>query len=129
MIFSQLEFLPVAYFLIMMSVVCATVLGKILGGLLLESTSGSLRELLSRNLPISVTGDRITFHLMERRLLHDLSTRILFSILGRYPGWLMLKALVPIPVECRPFRQNMYPEKYWSGCPPDTMPNRFRYRR
>ena len=119
MIFNQLEFLPVAYFLIVMSVVCATVLGKILGGLLLESTSGSLRKILSRNLPIAVTGDRITFHLMERRLLYDLNTRILFALMGRCTGWLTAEALVPVPVECLPFRQNRYPEKYWSGCPPN----------
>lgn len=119
MIFEKIEFLPVAYFTIVMLVVCATVLGKLFGGLLVEATSGSVRNLLSRRVNVAVTGDEISFHLFEKRLISNLNIQILFTLLGDFALWIVSGTLVPIPAEDLNFHKNMYPEKHWSGCPPN----------
>jgi|GEM_PF-2910088 hypothetical protein len=119
MIFAKLELLPVAYFLIVMWVVCATVLGKIFGGMLVEATSGSLRNLLSRRVNVAVTGDEIAYHLFEKRLISNLNTQMLFTLLGDFARRIVGGSLVPVPAEDLNFHKNMYPEKHWSGCPPN----------
>ncbi len=118
-IFAKLELLPVAYFLIVMWVVCATVLGKIFGGMLVEATSGSLRNLLSRRVNVAVTGDEIAYHLFEKRLIANLNTQMIFTLLGDFARRIVGGSLVPVPSEDLNFHKNMYPEKHWSGCPPN----------
>lgn len=119
MIFEQIEFLPIAYFLVLMCVVMATVLAKMLGWCLIELTSGSLRTLLSRRVNVPVTGDEIATHLFEKRLLSNINSQIIFTILGDCARWMGTDALVPVPVDVLNFHKNMYPEKHWSGCPPN----------
>jgi hypothetical protein len=118
-LFAHLEFLPIAYFIVVMGVVCATVLGKLLGTLLVETTSGSLRMLLSRPVNVAVTGDEITNHLFEKRVVANLNSQLLFTLVGDFAQWIVNGILVPVPAEDLIFHKNMYPEKYWSGCPPN----------
>jgi hypothetical protein len=118
-VFHQIESLPIAYFVVLMWVVCANVLAKLLGERLIEATSGSLQRILSHRLNVRVTGDEMAFHLFERRLISNLNTQLLFSLLADFVKWMIVGPLVPVPVEVLNFNRNMYPEKYWSGCPPN----------
>jgi hypothetical protein len=118
-VFHQIESLPIAYFVVLMWVVCANVLAKLLGERLIEATSGSLQRILSRRVNVPVTGDEMAFHLFERRLISNLNTQLLFTLLVDFAKWMAVGPLVPVPVEVLNFNKNMYPEKYWSGCPPN----------
>ena len=118
-VFEQIEFLPIAYFLVLMWVVCATVLAKLLGWWLIELTSGSLQSLLSRRVNVPVTGDEIATHLFEKRLLSNINNQLVFTLLGDIVRLMGAVALVPVPVEVLNFHKHMYPEKHWSGCPPN----------
>jgi len=119
-VFHQIESLPIAYFIVLMWVVCANVLAKLLGDRLIEATSGPLHQFLSRRVNVRVTGDEIAFHLFERRLISNLNTQLLFTLLADFAQWMLVGSLVPVPVEVLNFNKNMYPEKYWSGCPPNA---------
>lgn len=118
-VFNHIESLPIAYFIILMWVVCANVLAKLFGDRLIEATSGSLQRILALKINMGVTGDEIAFHLFERRLLSNLNTQLLFTLLTDIVQWMLVGLLVPVPVEVLNFNKNMYPEKYWSGCPPN----------
>ncbi|MCE3236070.1 MAG: hypothetical protein K0Q50_2250 [Vampirovibrio sp.] len=118
-IFEQIEFLPIAYFLVLMSVVCATVLAKLLGWWLIEATSGPLQTLLSRRVNVPVTGDEIASHLFEQRQLSNINSQIIFTLLGDIVRWIGVVSLAPVPLEALNFHKHMYPEKHWSGCPPN----------
>jgi hypothetical protein len=118
-VFNHLESLPIAYFIVLMWVVCANVLAKLLGDRLIEATSGSVQRLLSRKINMGVTGDEIAFHLFERRLIRTINTQLLFTLLTDIVQWILVGSLIPVPVGVLNFNKNMYPEKYWSGCPPN----------
>jgi hypothetical protein len=118
-VFQQIESLPIAYFIVLMWVVCANVLAKLLGDRLIEATSGPLQQLLARKVNIAVTGDEFAFHLFERHLIANINTQLLFTLLADFVKWMLVGPLVPVPVEVLNFNKNMYPEKFWSGCPPN----------
>ncbi|HEY9746877.1 MAG TPA: hypothetical protein V6C99_11745 [Oculatellaceae cyanobacterium] len=112
--------MPVAYLLILCWVVCANVLAKLFGPLLVEATSGWVKQLLSRPLNITVTGDSMIFHLFGKQILQAVNHRLFFELLsdlGRLPGGY---ALALQPAECSIGYKEYHPARYWSGCPPNV---------
>lgn len=120
MIFNQLEFLPVAYFIVLMWVVCATVLAKLFGGMLIEATPGVLQPILSRPVNIRVTGDGIVFHIFEKSLVTDLNTRMAFDLVRDFARLAGGGIFVPAPATPFVLQKILVPEQYWSGCPPNS---------
>lgn len=118
-VFGQLELLPLAYLVVLTWVVSATVLAKLLGPTLVESTSGSIQQLLSKDVGINVTGDNLQEHLFERALLNALNAQILFHLVGDFARLIGGAHLQPVLVVNHRAPKAMYPEKYWSGCPPN----------
>lgn len=118
-VFHQIEFLPIAYLIVLMWVVSANVLGKMLGWRLVQATSGSLHELLARQINISVTGDQISIHLFEKRVMRNLKIQLVFTILPDFLNQLEGLVLAISSLEALNYHKKMYPEKYWSGCPPN----------
>ncbi|HEY9685570.1 MAG TPA: hypothetical protein V6C52_01195 [Coleofasciculaceae cyanobacterium] len=121
MMFSQLELLPIAYFTIVMWVVCATVLAKLFGFALVDATSGTLRRILSRPINIRVTGDGIVLHFFEARLVANLQTRLLFERARDFARLLGERLLAPVPTQAYVLQKILIPEQYWSGCPPNRI--------
>ncbi len=118
-LFSQIELLPIAYLLILLWVVCATVSAKLLAPVLVNATTGTPQRILSQKLNIQVTGDIITLHLFEEQALKTLNTRLLFDLvrdLARLAGG---GIFVPVPTETHALQKILVPECYWSGCPPN----------
>ena len=118
-LFNQIELLPITYFIILMCVVCANVLAKLMGYRLINLTSGSLQQLLAVELNIPVTGDTIEFHLFEQQLIEKIHIQLLFKWNIDFTRWIEgdQKQFVPAE-ETRP-QISLYPQIYWSGCPPN----------
>lgn len=118
-VFDQLESLPLAYLLIVAWVVCANIMAKLLSDKLIQSTSGRLRQILSRNLPVKVTSDNISQHLFENQVLETINAQVIFHFVGDFARLMGGAQLVPVPLTVRRAPKAIYPEKYWSGCPPN----------
>jgi hypothetical protein len=119
-VFSQIELLPIAYFIVLMSVICANVLAKFLGERLVCMTSGPLRRLLTLQVDIPVTGDTINLHLFERQLIQHINTQLLFQLNINFTRWMSGEKLKITPTEPQSFPIQLYPQIYWSGCPPNA---------
>lgn len=120
-IFNQIESLPIAYVVVLMWVVCANVLGKLLGDALIEASSGSLKKVLSKPIHLNVTGDEITLHLFEEGLISNLNMQVLFALLGDFARCIGTGRPVSVTAEAICIQKNLYPEQYWSGCPPNAV--------
>lgn len=118
MLFNQIEFLPIAYFVVLMWVVCASVAAKALAPMLIELSSDSWKRILSLRINIHLTSDDIHFHLFEKNLLADTNTRLLISMDPRIARAIGSFQQAITTVESRTVREHFFPEKYWSGCPP-----------
>ncbi len=118
-VFHQLESLPIAYLLVLSWVLCATVAGKILGRALLDYTSGSIQRLLSREVGIAVSADSLPVHVLEKAILHNLNVQIAFHCIGDFARLAGGSALQPVLLVNHRIPEPLYPERYWSGCPPD----------
>ena len=119
LIFSQIELLPIAYFIILMCVVCANVLAKLMGDRLVRMTTGPLKRILSLEVHIPVTGDTISFHIFEKQLIQTLNTQLLIQLnldISRLLSGIQhqLNRAEPLSLS-----QKLYPQIYWSGCPPN----------
>jgi hypothetical protein len=117
-VFDQLALLPLAYLLVLSWVLFSNLLGKLLGHTLIESTSGQVRQVLSKNVGIHVAADSLHSHVFERTFLKTLNTQLVFHCIGdfaRLSGGVLLKP--SLIITHRPL-QILYPEKFWSGCPP-----------
>lgn len=119
-VFSQIELLPIAYFIVLMSVICANVLAKLLGDRLVCMTSGSLRRLLALQVNIPVTGDTISLHLFERQSIQQINTQLVFKLNIDFTRWMSGEKLKLSPTEPQSFLLQLYPQIYWSGCPPNA---------
>jgi hypothetical protein len=120
-VFEQLELLPLAYLVVLTWVVGANLIAKLLGPTLIESTSGPVKKVLGKDLRIQVTGDNIHQHIFERALISSLNTQILFHLVGdlaRLTGGTLIQ---PVLLLSHRAPKAMYPEKYWSGCPPNLL--------
>ncbi|WP_303673714.1 hypothetical protein [Vampirovibrio chlorellavorus] len=118
-VFHQLESLPIAYLLVLGWVLCATVTGKILGRTLLDSTSGSVQRLLSRDVGIELTADSLPVHVFEKAILDSLNVQIVFHCIGDFARLVGGSTLQPVLLVNPRTPEPLYPERYWSGCPPD----------
>ena len=118
-VFDQLESLPIAYLMVLSWVLCATVVGKVLGRTLVGSTTGTIQRLLSRDVGIQVSADNLHVHVFERALLDSLNVQIVFHYIGDFARLLGGSTLQPVLVVNHRTPQRLYPEKYWSGCPPN----------
>jgi len=118
-LFNQIELLPVTYFIILMCVVCANVLAKLMGERLVNLTSGSLKQLLAVELNIPVTGDTIEFHLFEQQLIEKIHIQLLFKWNIDFTRWMGREKIKSIPAQEANPQINLYPQIYWSGCPPN----------
>jgi len=118
-LFNQIELLPITYFIILMCVVCANVLAKLMGYRLINLTSGSLQQLLAVELNIPVTGDTIEFHLLERQLIEKIHIQLLFKWNIDFTRWMGGERNLFAPAEETSPKINLYPQIYWSGCPPN----------
>lgn len=118
-VFNQIELLPIAYFLILMCVVCANVLAKLLGDRLIGMTSGSLRHLLSLEIDIPVTGDTIGYHLFEQQVIERINLRLLLDWGIDFTRWMLGEQNRLSPTTTSPPKIALYPQIYWSGCPPN----------
>lgn len=117
--FHSIESLPLAYLMVLTWVVCANVLAKVLAPILVDGTSGWLQDVLSRRVGVTVTGDKIVYHLFEQQLLVQISTRLwigLIEHLQRPPGDYTLAV---VGVETISARKEQHFSNYWSGCPPN----------
>jgi hypothetical protein len=119
-VFHQLESLPIAYLMVLSWVLCATVAGKILGQTLLGSTSGSIHRLLSRDVGLSVSADSLHVHVFERAILSRLNAQMVFHYIGDFARLVGGSTLQPVLLVSHHPPEPLYPEKYWSGCPPDS---------
>jgi len=120
LVFSQIELLPIAYFIILMCVVCSNVLAKLFGNRLVRMTSGSLQRILSLEVHIPVTGDSIGFHLFERQLIKQINIQLLFKWSIDFTRWLSAgDGCRSAPMEDQKPIISLYPQIYWSGCPPN----------
>lgn len=117
---NQFEQLPIAYFLILVCVVCANVLAKFLGHQLIGLSSGHLKRLLTKNVAISVTGDSIHLHFFEQTLIERLRLHLVVHWGLDYTRWMMKERLKTKPVSILNFQVALYPQIYWSGCPPNA---------
>src|SRR4051812_15052071 len=99
LIFEQIEFLPIAYIMILMWVVFATVMSKLLGSYLIPVIPAPLQDLLSRRLNVAVSGDELAHHLFEQGLLANLNIQIAFTLLGDFARWIIVCVLGPLPAE------------------------------
>jgi hypothetical protein len=120
LIFNQIALLPIAYFIVLMCVVCTGVTAKLLAPLLIEVTSGSLQKLLSLRINIALTADEIIYHLFEQQLWANANKRIFLTLVPR-----MTRLPESRPVQRTnwemPYRLTLFfPEKHWSGCPPNA---------
>ena len=117
-VFDQLEFLPLAYLMVLSWVLFSNLIGKLLGQILIQSTSGRVQQVLSKNVGLHVTADSLHSHVFERTFLKTLNTQIIFHCIGDFArlfgGSLLTAVLI---VTHRPLKP-LYPEKFWSGCPP-----------
>lgn len=120
LVFNQIELLPIAYFIILMCVVCANVLAKLLGDNLVRMTSGPLRRLLSLEVDIPVTGDTIGFHLFERQLIEHMNIQMLIKWSIDFTRWMGGERYSKLPTEDQNHHIALYPQIYWSGCPPNV---------
>lgn len=119
-VFAQLESLPLAYLMVLSWVLCATVAGKLLGSALIDSTSGRVQRVLAKDVGLAVSADNLHSHVFERAFLDTLNTQILFHCVGdfaRLSGGVFMQ---PVLVINHRAPQPLYPEKYWSGCPPNA---------
>lgn len=117
-VFEQLELLPLAYLVVLAWVVGANLLAKLLAPRLIESTSGPVRSVLAKDLHIQVTGDGLYTHLFEQSILERLNAYVVFHLIGdlaRLAGGTLLQ---PVLIINHRTPKALYPEKYWSGCPP-----------
>lgn len=119
-VFSQIELLPIAYFLVLMCVVCANVLAKLLGDRLVRMTSGPLHRLLALEVQVPVTGDTIGSHLFEKQLLQQINTQLLFKLNIDFTKWMNGETLKLLSTKPHLFIVQLYPQIYWSGCPPNA---------
>lgn len=119
--FHQIEFLPIAYFIVLMWVVCANVTAKLLGPILLERTSGKVNRLLSRRIPVELTGDELIGKIFEDKLLANLRVSILFLWARNFARLSCADRVVVYPVEAHALQKMLVPEQYWSGCPPNAV--------
>ena len=118
-LFNQIELLPITYFIILMCVVCANVLAKLMGYRLINLTSGSLQQLLAVELNIPVTGDTIEFHLFEQQLIEKIHIQLLFKWNIDFTRWMGGEQNLFAPAEETSPKISLYPQIYWSGCPPN----------
>jgi hypothetical protein len=119
-IFHQIEFLPIAYFIILMWVVCAGIIGKLLGPMLIEVTSGTLHRLLERRINVHMTADEIVLYLFEQQLLANVYKRILLNLVVNLVRLFTERLVIPLYRDAFNLRATFFPEKYWSGCPPNA---------
>jgi len=103
-----------------MCVVCANVLAKLMGYRLINLTSGSLQQLLAVELNIPVTGDTIEFHLFERQLIEKIHIQLLFKWNIDFTRWMGGDQKPFVPAEETSPQISLYPQIYWSGCPPNV---------
>lgn len=119
-VFDQLECLPLAYLMVLSWVLFSNLVGKLLGQMLIQSTSGQAQLVLSKNVGIHVTADSLHSHMFERTLLKTLNTQIIFNCMGNFARLLGESLLKPdLILTHRPLK-SLYPEKFWSGCPPSA---------
>jgi hypothetical protein len=119
-VFDQLECLPLAYLVVLSWVLFSNLIGKLLGQMLIQSTSGQVQQVLSKNVGIHVTADSLHSHVFERAFLNTLNTQIIFHCIGDFArlfGGILIRPILIITH--RPL-QLLYPEKFWSGCPPSA---------
>jgi hypothetical protein len=119
-VFDQLELLPLAYLVVLTWVLSASIGGKLLGQWLVQASPEPVQKILSKRVPLTVSSDNIHLHLLERNLLNSLNTQIWFHLVGdfaRLSGGVLLQ---PVLVVNHRAPQALYPEKYWSGCPPNA---------
>lgn len=119
-VFNQLELLPIAYLLVLSWVLCATVVGKLLGDSLIRSTSGQVQQLLSKKVRLQLSADSLHVHVFERALLDSINVQIVFHYIGDFARLVGGARLQPVLVVNHRPPQPLYPEKYWSGCPPNA---------
>lgn len=119
-LFHNLELLPIAYFIVVMWVVCSGVLGKLFGGYLISATSGPLRQMLSKRINVAFTGDTIVDSLFESCLLAGTRRRLLLVLLPHFRHKAeQCKLLVFNVVHIDSCRERLFRGHYWSGCPPN----------
>ena len=102
-----------------MWVIGANVLAKILGPILVDATSGSVKHLLSRRINILLTGDKLLPYVFEKQIFGNVNNRLWLELLSDLGFLADHCVLATIPVETDSFRKSYHPGYYWSGCPPD----------
>ncbi|WP_373531077.1 hypothetical protein [Vampirovibrio sp.] len=117
-LFQHLELLPLAYLMVLSCVLFSNLVGKLLGHCLIQSTSGQVQQVLSKNVGIRVTADSLQDHVFEQAFLKTLNTQIIFHCIGDFARLLGGVLLKPILIITHRPSQLLYPEKFWSGCPP-----------
>jgi hypothetical protein len=121
LIFNQLELLPIAYFIILMCVVCSNVLAKLLGARLIGATSGSVKSLLAAEIHVPVTGDTIGYHLFEQQVIERINIRLWLDWGLDFTRWMLGELRKQCPTESSNPKTALYPQIYWSGCPPNVV--------
>ena len=119
LVFSQIELLPIAYFLVLLCVVCANVLAKYIGKHLVPFTTGQLHQLLVTDVHMPVTGDTIEAHLFDERLIRKINEQLQFNLHVDVTRWMSGETLTLLDISPARFTQRLYPQIYWSGCPPN----------
>jgi hypothetical protein len=116
-LFQHIGLLPIAYFLVVMCVVCCGIVAKTLGNSLIQAVPKPIGQLLAKSIGPQFTGDTILDSLFEAQLLENIRQRLL-------PLNLKVRAaksrVVPIDrkgslLNCL---ESVFAGKYWSGCPP-----------
>ncbi len=120
MVFSQIELLPIAYFLVLLCVVCANVLAKYLGKHLVAFTTGQLHQILVTDVHLPVTADTIEAHLYDERLIRKINQQLQFNLHVDFTRWMSSETLTLLDVNPARFILQLYPQIYWSGCPPSV---------
>jgi hypothetical protein len=119
-LFSQIELLPIAYFLVLMCVVCANVLAKVLGDRVVQMTTGPLHQILAVEVHIPLTGDTIGSRLFEQQLLEKINAELIFKLNIDFTRWMSGEKFKLLEIRAQGFTIQLYPQIYWSGCPPSA---------
>ncbi len=117
--FHQVEFLPIAYFTVLMWVVSANIVAKLFGPMLIRLSSGWLQSILSKKVNVSLTSDAIVLHLFEERLLSSLNSQVLLTLMRDLTRLFGTSLKIPVLTEAFALQKIQTPENYWSGCPPN----------
>lgn len=115
--FAQLELLPLAYLTVLGWVLFSNLIGKLLGQMLIQSSSGQVQQVLSKHVGIHVTADSLRSHMFERAFLKSLNTQIIFHCIGDFARLFGGSLLQPVFILIHRSLKPLYPEKFWSGCP------------